>query len=209
MIKLFLIILFNFSAPKAIELPKLPYAMDALAPHMSEETLQYHYGKHHKAYVDNLNKLIRGTGFENMSLEEIVLKAGPGAIFNNAAQVYNHNMFFYSLNPNPKKAPEGKLAAAIIRDFGSLDALKEEMTKAALGQFGSGWAWLVADKNGKLSVVATSNAENPMTKGLKPLLTIDVWEHAYYIDYRNMRADFVKNVWEIVCWRSVENRYNN
>ena len=188
------------------ELPKLPYALDALAPQISEETMLYHYGKHHKAYVDNLNRLIVGTPWQDASLEEIVLGA-DGAIFNNAAQTWNHTFFFLSLSPDPKSVPTGALAEAINRDFGSFDAMKETMTKAAAGQFGSGWAWLVKDKNGKLSIVAESNAGNPMTRGLKPLLNIDVWEHAYYIDYRNRRPDFLQALWDRVDWKVVEKRF--
>ncbi len=180
--------------------------MGALAPQISEETMTYHYTKHHAAYVNNLNNLIPGTKFENATLEEIILTA-DGPIFNNAAQVWNHTFFFFSLSPNPKAAPTGALADAITRDFGSFDAFKEQMSKAAVGQFGSGWAWLVKDKAGKLSVVATSNAANPMTQGLTPLLNIDVWEHAYYIDYRNRRPDFVSKVWERVDWKTVEDRF--
>ena len=188
------------------ELPKLPYALDALAPQISEETMLYHYGKHHKAYVDNLNRLIVGTPWQDASLEEIVLGA-DGAIFNNAAQTWNHTFFFLSLSPDPKSVPTGALAEAINRDFGSFDAMKETMTKTAAGQFGSGWAWLVKDKNGKLSIVAESNAGNPMTRGLKPLLNIDVWEHAYYIDYRNRRPDFLQALWDRVDWKVVEKRF--
>ncbi len=188
------------------ELPKLPYALDALAPQISEETMLYHYGKHHKAYVDNLNRLIVGTPWQDASLEEIVLGT-DGAIFNNAAQTWNHTFFFLSLSPDPKSVPTGALAEAINRDFGSFDAMKETMTKAAAGQFGSGWAWLVKDKNGKLSIVAESNAGNPMTRGLKPLLNIDVWEHAYYIDYRNRRPDFLQALWDRVDWKVVEKRF--
>ncbi len=188
------------------ELPKLPYALDALAPQISEETMLYHYGKHHKAYVDNLNRLIVGTPWQDASLEKIVLGA-DGAIFNNAAQTWNHTFFFLSLSPDPKSVPTGALAEAINRDFGSFDAMKETMTKTAAGQFGSGWAWLVKDKNGKLSIVAESNAGNPMTRGLKPLLNIDVWEHAYYIDYRNRRPDFLQALWDRVDWKVVEKRF--
>lgn len=188
------------------ELPTLPYALDALTPQISEETMRYHYGKHHKAYVDNLNRLIEGTPWQNATLEEIILGA-DGAIFNNAAQAWNHTFFFLSLSPDPKSVPTGPLAEAINRDFGSFDALKEAMTKAAAGQFGSGWAWLVKDKNGKLSVVAESNAGNPMTRGLTPLLNIDVWEHAYYIDYRNRRPDFIQALWDRVDWKTVEKRF--
>ena len=189
-------------------LPQLPYAADALAPKMSKETIEYHYGKHHQAYVNNLNNLIPGTPYENMPLEEIIVKAESGPIYNNAAQVWNHTFFFFTLSPTPKSMPSGKLAEAINRDFGSFDAFKEQFTKAAAaGLFGSGWTWLAADDNGKLSIVSESNAGNPLRKGLHPLLTVDVWEHAYYIDYRNVRPDYLKNFWELVDWNTVEKRY--
>ena len=188
------------------ELPKLPYALEALEPQISRETMQYHYGKHHQAYVNNLNALIAGTKYEKMPLEEIILTS-DGPIFNNAAQDWNHTFFFYSLSPSPKTVPTGALAAAIDRDFGSFDRFKEQFFKAAAGQFGSGWAWLVKDKAGKLSIVTTSNAGNPMTQGLVPLMCIDVWEHAYYIDYRNRRPDFIAVAWEKVDWATVEKRF--
>ncbi|GAB6067700.1 superoxide dismutase [Fe] [Methylothermus subterraneus] len=180
------------------ELPPLPYAMDALEPYISKETLEYHYGKHHKAYVDNLNNLIPGTEFENLTLEEIILKAS-GPIFNNAAQVWNHTFYWNSMAPNGGGEPEGKLADAIRRDFGSFEAFKEAFSKAAVALFGSGWAWLVKSGD-KLEIVQTSNAGNPLTSGKKPLLTCDVWEHAYYIDYRNARPKYVENFWNLVNW---------
>ena len=189
------------------ELPKLPYALDALAPHISKETLEYHYSKHHNAYVDKLNELIAGTPYAGMPLEQIVREAGPGAVFNNAAQAWNHTFYFYAFSPTPKAKPEGALAETIDRDLGGFDAMKEAMSKAGAGQFGSGWAWLVKDKDGKLEVVATPNASNPMTDGLTPLLVIDVWEHAYYIDYRNRRPDYLKQVWNVVDWAVVEKRF--
>ncbi|MDD3108530.1 MAG: superoxide dismutase [Alistipes sp.] len=188
------------------QLPKLPYAEDALAPQMSRETLEYHYGKHHQAYVNNLNHLIADTAYADMSLEEIVMKA-DGAIFNNAAQAWNHTFFFYSLSPSPKSMPSGTLAAAIDRDFGSFDGLKEQFSKAAAGLFGSGWVWLVKDDPSKLSILAESNAGNPLRRWLTPLLCIDVWEHAYYIDYRNRRPDFIQNFWDFVDWSVVEERF--
>jgi Fe-Mn family superoxide dismutase len=184
------------------ELPPLPYPMDALEPYISKETLEYHYGKHHKTYVDNLNNLIPGTEFENLSLEEIVLKAS-GPIFNNAAQVWNHTFYWNCMAPNGGGEPEGKLADAIRRDFGSFEAFKEAFSKAAVTLFGSGWAWLVKSGD-KLEIVQTGNAGNPMTSGKKPLLTCDVWEHAYYIDYRNARAKYVENFWNLVNWDFVE-----
>ena len=188
------------------EMPQLPYAQDALAPKMSKETFEYHYGKHLQAYINNLNDLIKGTKFEDLSLEEIV-KTSDGPIFNNAAQTWNHTFFFLSFSPNPKKKPEGKLAEAIERDFGSFEAMKEQFTKAASGLFGSGWAWLSADKEGKLSISQESNAGTPLKKGLTPIMTCDVWEHAYYIDYRNKRADFIAGFWDILDWGIVEKRY--
>lgn len=188
------------------ELPKLPYALDALEPQISKETMEYHYGKHHKAYVDKLNELTKGTKYEGMDLEAIIM-ASEGPVFNNAAQVWNHTFFFYGLSPHPKTKPTGALAEAIDRDFDSFDKLKEEIAKAGAGQFGSGWAWLVKDDDGKLSVTATSNAQNPMTSGKTPLMCIDVWEHAYYIDYRNRRPDFINAAWEKTDWSVVEKRF--
>ena len=185
-------------------LPQLPYPMEALAPKMSKETFEYHYGKHLQTYIDNLNKLIDGTSYAEMPLDEIVRNA-DGAIFNNAAQTWNHTFFFLTLTPDQQPVPE-KLAAALKRDFGSVEAFQEAFTKAAVGLFGSGWTWLAQEPGGKLAIVAESNAGNPMTLGLKPLLTLDVWEHAYYIDYRNRRADFVKNWWELVDWQKVAGR---
>lgn len=177
-------------------LPQLPYAEDALAPRMSKETIEYHHGKHQRTYVDNLNKLIAGTPYENMSLEEIIVRA-DGPIFNNAAQDWNHTFFFFTLSPTPKSMPSGPLAEAIDRDFGSFDAFKEQFTSAAAALFGSGWTWLVKDRDGKLSIRPMPNAGNPLRDGLTPLLTVDVWEHAYYIDYRNRRAEFLKNFWDL------------
>lgn len=187
-------------------LPTLPYEMEALAPHMSRETFEYHYGKHLKTYIDNLNNLIVGTPFAEMPLEEICVKA-EGPIFNNGAQAWNHIFFFNSLTPTSQGAPTGALAAAIDRDFGSLEAFKEQFGKAATSLFGSGWVWLCSDKDGKLSIIAEPNAGNPLKKGLTPMLCIDVWEHAYYIDYRNSRPEFIKNFWELVNWKVVEQRY--
>ena len=187
-------------------LPTLPYEMEALAPHMSRETFEYHYGKHLKTYIDNLNNLIVGTPFAEMPLKEICVKA-EGPIFNNGAQAWNHIFFFNSLTPTSQGAPTGALAAAIDRDFGSLEAFKEQFGKAATSLFGSGWVWLCSDKAGKLSIIAEPNAGNPLKKGLTPLLCIDVWEHAYYIDYRNSRPEFIKNFWELVNWKVVEQRY--
>ncbi len=186
-------------------MPELPYAKDALEPHISRETIDYHYGKHLQAYVDNLNKLIPGTPHENASLEDIVRKA-EGGIFNNGAQVWNHTFYFDAFYPRAQKEPHGALKDAIVNEWGSFDKFKEEFAKAAMGQFGSGWAWLVKDGD-KLRIVATSNAGNPMRDGLKPLMVIDVWEHAYYIDYRNRRADSITASWGILDWKKIEGRY--
>ncbi|MCC8034355.1 MAG: superoxide dismutase [Rikenellaceae bacterium] len=189
------------------ELPPLPYPYNALEPQISEETMHFHHDKHHKAYVDKLNELIEGTEYEKMTLEEIVQKS-EGPVFNNAAQVWNHTFFFETLSPNPKQRPQGALAEAIDRDFGSLDQLAAQLKQAGVGQFGSGWAWLVKDSFGKLTVKATPNAVNPLKEGEKAILTIDVWEHAYYIDYRNRRPDFLSAAWERIDWNIVEKRYN-
>lgn len=183
----------------AIELPPLPYARNALAPHISAETLDFHYGKHHQAYVDNLNKMIPGTEFADATLETIVKKA-QGGMFNNAAQVWNHSFYWNSLSPNGGGEPKGKLADAIVKAFGSFAAFKEEFTKVALGTFGSGWAWLVQRADGTLAIVSTANAATPITGTDKPLLTCDVWEHAYYVDYRNARGKYVEAFWNLVDW---------
>lgn len=183
----------------SIELPALPYAKDALNPHISPETLEYHYGKHHQAYVTNLNNLIKGTEFEGKSLEEIILKS-QGGIFNNAAQIWNHTFYWNSLAPNGGGEPTGNILAAINRDFGSWRDFKDEFTKAAATLFGSGWAFLVQDGSGKLSIRQEANAGNPLTKDLKPVLTCDVWEHAYYVDYRNARPKYLEAFWNLVNW---------
>ena len=180
-------------------LPQLPYAIDALAPHISKETLEYHYGKHHQAYVTNLNKLTAGTEFESMTLEDVILKA-KGGIFNNAAQVWNHTFYWHSMSPNGGGETKGKLEEAIDKNFGSFAAFKEQFTQAAATTFGSGWAWLVQDDAGALKIISTSNAGTPMTEGLTALLTCDVWEHAYYIDYRNVRPDYINAFWSLVHW---------
>lgn len=181
------------------ELPQLPYAIDALAPHISKETLEFHHGKHHQTYVTNLNNLIPGTEFENLTLEEIVKKS-TGPVFNNAAQIWNHTFYWHSLAPKAGGAPTGAIAEAITKNFGSFEKFKEEFSKVAIGTFGSGWAWLVKAKDGALKIVSTSNAATPLTDGVKPLLTCDVWEHAYYIDYRNARAKYVESFWNLVNW---------
>ena len=183
------------------ELPALPYAKDALAPHISEETIEYHYGKHHQTYVTNLNNLVPGTEFEGLSLEEIVKKSS-GGIFNNAAQVWNHTFYWNSLSPNGGGEPTGALAEAINKTFGSFEKFKEELTNCAITTFGSGWAWLVKNADGSLALVSTSNAGCPLTAGQTPVLTCDVWEHAYYIDYRNLRPKYLEAFWALVNWNS-------
>ena len=185
------------------KLPELPYAKDALAPCISAETIEYHYGKHHKAYVDNLNKLIPGTEFEKMSLEEIVKKAS-GGIFNNAAQDWNHSFYWNCLSPKAGGEPAGALANAINKNFGSFAQFKEKFSNTAVTTFGSGWAWLVKNSDGTLSIESSSNAGNPLKDGKKALLTCDVWEHAYYIDYRNARAKYIEAFWNLVNWKFVE-----
>ena len=190
----------------------LPYSAEALEPVISRETIEYHYGKHLQAYVDNLNKMVAGTEFEKMPLEEIVCKS-QGGIFNNAGQILNHNLYFTQFAPKEEaKASEAnvvntEIGKAILRDFGSIEAFKEEFEKKGVGLFGSGWVWLAADKNGKLVITQEPNAGNPITKGLKPLLTMDVWEHAYYIDYRNRRAAHLQALWQIINWQEIERRY--
>lgn len=183
----------------AFELPALPYAPTRLAPYISEETLEYHYGKHHQTYVTNLNNLVPGTEFEGMSLEEIIMKSS-GGIFNNAAQVWNHTFYWNSLAPSAGGEPTGALADAINAQFGSFAQFKEDFTKCAVTTFGSGWAWLVKNTDGTLALVSTSNAGCPLTSGQKPLLTCDVWEHAYYIDYRNARPKYLEAFWALVNW---------
>jgi len=191
----------------AIELPPLPYDKTALEPHISRETLEYHYGKHHQAYVTNLNNLLPGSGFEDLPLEEIIKRAKPGAIFNNAAQVWNHTFYWHCLSPNGGGDPTGELATQINRDFGSIAAFQEQFTKMAIATFGSGWAWLVKNSQGKLEIISTSNAGTPMTEDKKALLTCDVWEHAYYIDYRNARPKYVESFWKLVNWSFVAENY--
>ena len=180
-------------------LPPLPYAKEALQPHISAETLEYHHGKHHQTYVTNLNNMIKGTEYENMSLEEIIQKS-TGGVFNNSAQVWNHTFFWNCMTPNGGGAPTGKVADAINAKWGSFDKFKEEFNKSALGNFGSGWTWLVQKTDGSVDIVNTSNAGTPLTTSDKPLLTADVWEHAYYIDYRNARAKFLDAFWNVVNW---------
>jgi Fe-Mn family superoxide dismutase len=189
----------------AIQLPPLKYARDALAPHISAETIDFHYGKHHQTYVDNLNKLIKDTPMDQLDLVDIV-KQSSGGVFNNAAQVWNHTFYWDGLSPNGGGAPGGKLAAAIDASFGSFEAFKEKFTQTALTTFGSGWAWLVQKADGSLALVSTSNAATPLTGEDTALLTCDVWEHAYYVDYRNARAKYVEAFWNLVDWAAVEAR---
>ncbi len=186
--------------------PKLPYAPDALAPVISENTIEYHYGKHEKAYFDTLNSLIEGTEYADMSLEEIICKS-DGKLFNNAAQAWNHIFYFFQFSPYRNSEPQGELRGAIDRDFGSFDEFKKQFELAGTTLFGSGWVWLSCDNAGKLFITQGSNASNPMTQGLKPLLTFDVWEHAYYLDYCNMRASYLSRLWDIIDWEIIQIRY--
>lgn len=186
--------------------PDLPYASDALAPAISQETVEYHYGKHEKAYIDNLNRLIKDTEYEDMELEDII-RSASGALFNNASQAWNHIFYFFTFSPDGIREPEGHLRKAIDEQFGSFDQFKKAFEDAGATIFGSGWVWLSKDNNGKLFITQTSNAGNPMTEGLTPLLVFDVWEHAYYIDYRNRRLDALKEWWKIVDWDIVSARY--
>ena len=189
------------------EMPPLPYAKDALAPVISQATIDYHYGKHLQTYVNNLNALVQGTPFEGKTVEEIVSVAPDGALFNNAGQVLNHTLYFLQFTPKPERhVPEGKLAEAIVRDFGNFENFRDEMTKAATTLFGSGWAWLAIDKQGKLHIVKEANGSNPLRQGMKPLLGFDVWEHAYYLDYQNRRTDHLAKLWNIIDWQVVESR---
>lgn len=191
----------------AFILPELPYAMDALEPAMSRETLEYHYGKHHQTYVTNLNNALAGSGFEEASLKDIILNA-KGGLFNNAAQTFNHAFFWKCLTPGGGGEPRGALAEAINAKWGSYAAFREAFAKAAAAHFGSGWTWLVKNKDGSLEILSTANAGNPITEGKKPLLTLDVWEHAYYIDYRNARPKFIAAFFEkLVNWRFAEKRF--
>jgi Fe-Mn family superoxide dismutase len=188
------------------ELVNLPYAADALEPVISKKTIDFHHGKHLQTYVNNLNNLIQGTKFENADLETIV-KESDGAVFNNAGQTLNHNLYFTQFSPNGGGSPSGKLAVAIDAVWKSFENFQKEFEAAGVGLFGSGWVWLANDKNGNLSIVKEANAGNPLTKGLTPLLGFDVWEHAYYLDSQNRRADHLKELWKIVDWKIVEARY--
>ena len=184
------------------ELPKLPYSMDALEPHISKETLEFHYGKHHATYVNNLNKLVQGTEFANASLEEVIKKSS-GGIFNNAAQIWNHTFYWHCLSPRGGGEPQGKLAEKLTKSFGSVTKFKEIFSEAAVTLFGSGWAFLIQNRDGTLEITKEGNAGNPLVKDQTPLLTCDVWEHAYYIDYRNARAKYVETFWKLVNWSFV------
>lgn len=190
------------------ELPPLPYAINALEPGMSARTLEFHWGKHLAAYINNLNGLIEATPMESDTLEQIVVES-DGAIFNNAAQAWNHIFFFYELSPMPQIEPYGSLLDVIIRDFGTVDNLKAEFNKAATSLFGSGWAWLSVNSDGKLAITQGPNAANPLKSGATPLLTVDVWEHSYYLDYQNRRADFVTAFWTLLDWKVICKRYED
>ena len=189
------------------ELPALPYAKDALAPHISAETLEYHHGKHHAAYVANLNKLLPGSGFEGKSLEEIVTSAPAGGIFNNAAQVWNHTFYWNGMSPDGGGEPTGPLADAIVKAFGSFAEFKEKFSASAVGNFGSGWTWLVKADDGSVEIFNTGNADSAIAHGKTPLLVIDVWEHAYYVDTRNARPSYVENWWNLVNWEFAAANY--
>ena len=186
-------------------LPQLPYATDSLAPIISKETIEYHYGKHEKTYIDNLNNLIKGTPYEEMTLEDIIRKA-TGSLFNNAAQAWNHIFYFFSFSPDGGGFPKGELLEAITTHFGSFEVLKKQFVEAGTTLFGSGWVWLSSDNDGKLIISQGSNASNPLTEGLTPLLTFDVWEHAYYLDYQNRRTEHLDKLWKIINWEVIENR---
>lgn len=188
-----------------INLPKLPYEFSALEPRISAKTVEFHYTKHHQGYVNKLNSLIEGTPYSGKSLEEIV-KNSEGAMFNNAAQIWNHTFYWEGFSANPQLEPTDKLAELINDKWGSFDKFKEEFTNAAVGIFGSAWVWLVLDKNNELKIMGTSNAATPLTTGEKPLLTCDVWEHAYYLDYQNLRTNYVNNFWDLVDWKKIEER---
>ncbi|MDD2891399.1 MAG: superoxide dismutase [Candidatus Gracilibacteria bacterium] len=188
-------------------LPKLPYALDALSPYLSQETLEYHYGKHHKTYVDNLNNLIPGTEFETLSLEEIITTAPTGPIFNNAAQIWNHTFYWESLTPNGSSIEGTNIKELILEKWENFETFQKAFNDVALKTFGSGWAWLVKKPDGSLDIISTSNATTPLTTDNTALLTCDVWEHAYYIDYRNARAKYLENFWNIVNWEKIEKRY--
>lgn len=189
------------------ELPKLPFGRTDLEPHISGKTIDFHYGKHHNAYVNKLNALIEGTAYEEMVLEDIILNS-VGGVFNNAAQVWNHTFYFFQLSSTPKLTPEGALAEELLLAYGSLDAFKQTFAEAGAALFGSGWVWLVKDLNGDLAIRQTANALNPMTEGETPLLVCDVWEHAYYLDFQNRRPDYMSAFWNVLDWAAVEKRFD-
>lgn len=186
--------------------PQLPYADNALEPAISAQTVQFHYGKHEKAYIDNLNRLIKGTEFDDMDLEEVIVHSS-GPLFNNAAQAWNHIFYFFSFSPDGGGEPDGELRAAIDRDFGSFENFRQAFVEAGVGLFGSGWVWLSRDTEGKLFITQGKNADNPLVSGLTPLLCFDVWEHAYYLDYQNLRQKALEALWNIVDWDIVESRF--
>lgn len=188
--------------------PRLPFAPDALAPTISQSTIDFHYGKHEKTYIENLNRMIEGTAYSEMSLEEIIKKS-EGALFNNASQAWNHIFYFFQFSPDGNKLPKGNLSKQIIKQFESFENFKEKFVEAGVKIFGSGWVWLSADENGSLFITQTSNAGNPMTTGLRPILTFDVWEHAYYLDYQNRRNEYLNALWDIIDWDIIELRYND
>jgi len=188
-------------------LPALPYETDAQAPMISKETLELHYGKHHAAFIANLNRLVVGTIFEDSTLESLICKS-DGALFNHAAQAWNHQFYWQSMTPRGSREPKGELLHALVSEFGSFAAMKQEFTTAAAGNFGSGWTWLVMDSNKRLSILNTGNADNPMREGLTPLLCCDVWEHAYYIDYRNVRADYIEAFWKLLDWKFAADNFS-
>lgn len=189
------------------ELPRLQYAPDALAPTISQQTVEYHYGKHTKAYIESTNKLIENTDFSSMSLEEIVINASPGSLLNNSAQALNHLLYFSQFNPEGSHTPCNIIEKAINEQFSNFEIFKNKMIDAGMGVFGSGWIWLSADAEGKLFITQSANANTPLTSGLKPILTIDVWEHAYYLDYQNQRIEYLKKIWDIIDWKIVDSRY--
>lgn len=190
------------------ELPPLPYEMNALQPYISEETLEYHWGKHHRAYVNKLNELTKDNEYADLSLEEVIKKSRSGPIFNNSAQVWNHTFYWHCMTPNAHPEPQGQLADAIKKHFGSFKEFKDKFNLAATGQFGSGWAWLAKNSDGSLEIFSTSNAGTPMTENKQAILTCDVWEHAYYIDTRNDRAKYVENFWKLVNWQFVSDQFS-
>lgn len=188
--------------------PKLPYAPDALMPVISPATIEFHYGKHEKAYIDTLNKLIEGTEYDDMALEDIIVKS-DGKLFNNASQAWNHIFYFFQFSPDGIKEPSGALRKKIDEQFGSLDDFKKKFEEAGTTLFGSGWVWLAADSDGKLFIQQSGNAGNPLTDGLQPIMTFDVWEHAYYLDYQNLRGEYLHRLWDIIDWDVIEMRYGH